>query len=540
MNGIDPSFVLVDAASNVREARRRLALHPNAHWMIVRRTVGPQVYWYTFPVDQALARMQPHGPAETVERALDLHEWRSVEARTRADVQSGAAPSGRRAPARSRRPRRRVRATPAARRAPPAGAGAGAGVRAPEVAFEEADRYKRTGHAAGPRRAGRDDLSAKAKKFAAKKSRAAGASPRRRAGRRARPRSPPTEGRAGAVPRVARRAGPRHDPRRRGRSNSKSTSRASRWRVVGAAVDIAAAPDLFDVTLVITAPGFRTARGWRHTLHVDRDAPGTSHVTVRLTAAAGAWPKGEDTMHRVIGVVYEYRGEVCGMAQRPIVIVRRGAALDPAAARDAKSFTAQAPRRVPLWVREGAVRADLTVALTRYDGNAARSNFVWSFHSPHDVPLPKPVPVKLSDDAASFARAITRDIVRLGDEASPLLAKHVRGAGKRIADRVPKAMWDALAAVAKAPAVRKRVPDVLLLTEEWSIPWELAMMAKPRDAKAPPFLGAQVNWAAGSSASPPPPRSPSPRSTCAAWWCCTATIRRTRNCPKRSSNATGS
>ncbi len=505
MDWIDRSFVLVDAASSVREVRRRLALHPNAHWLIVRRVVGARVYWYAFPVEQALARMQPHGPAEAAERALDLHEWRSVEARTRADVRSGAAQPGDvllRAPG--------VPAgvfTPPMQRAarPPAGAGPGVGIRAPEeVEMEEGPR----GGAGAPEAAPRPRRGAprrpvkKAKKFAAKKA----ARPARRGGAK---RAAAPRGRR--APKGA--SAPFHawpdvqapDTIHDGESFDLEVgfAREQVAGVVGAAVDLAAAPDLFDVTLVITAPGFRTAKGWRHTLRVNRDAPETSHVTLRLTAAAGAWPRGEDTVHRVIGVVYEYRGEVCGMAQRPIVIVRRGATLEPAAVRDAKSFASQAPRRVPLWVREGAVRADLTVALTRYDGNAARSNFVWSFHSPHDVPLPKPVPVKLSDDAASFARAITKDIVRLGDEASPLLAKHVRGAGKRIADRVPKAMWEALAAVAKAPGVRRRVPDVLLLTEEWSIPWELAMMAKPRDAKAPPFLGAQVNlgrWILGEPA----------------------------------------
>jgi hypothetical protein len=89
------------------------------------------------------------------------------------------------------------------------------------------------------------------------------------------------------------------------------------------------------------------------------------------------------------------------------------------------------------------------------------------------------------------------------------LDQFLRGIGVTVADQVPDALFDLLAAVA---ARSGGVPSVLLLSEEPFIPWELAILPAPLDPDQPHHLGAQVDvgrWVLGRRRPilPPPERT---------------------------------
>ncbi len=74
---------------------------------------------------------------------------------------------------------------------------------------------------------------------------------------------------------------------------------------------------------------------------------------------------------------------------------------------------------------------------------------------------------------------------------------------------MPAGVWSALATANARPSPPAAL-DVLLLTEEPYVPWELAVLEKRFDTTAPPFLGAQTNvgrWVLHADTTPTdPPR----------------------------------
>ena len=80
------------------------------------------------------------------------------------------------------------------------------------------------------------------------------------------------------------------------------------------------------------------------------------------------------------------------------------------------------------------------------------------------------------------------------------------GVGKEIADKLPDTFWPKLAEVwSKVRESGGATPDVLLLTDDPYVPWELAWLDTPLDPDLPHFLGAQVNigrWSADNDRIP--------------------------------------
>jgi len=93
------------------------------------------------------------------------------------------------------------------------------------------------------------------------------------------------------------------------------------------------------------------------------------------------------------------------------------------------------------------------------------------------------------------------------------------GIGRTIADAIPSSIWIALASA--NAAVAPRPLDVLLLTAEPYVPWELAVLEKRFDMSAPPFLGAQTNigrWPLEGRSTPiDPPRRVDVESIAVVW-----------------------
>lgn len=137
---------------------------------------------------------------------------------------------------------------------------------------------------------------------------------------------------------------------------------------------------------------------------------------------------------------------------------------------------------------------DLTISLTSLEPGAS-GNFGVRLFSRH---LPAPVDagtIYLGQDAKEFASRLVREVDYT--IANPVADETLNTIGRLVAEKFPDAVqstlrtvWEATAGEA-GDAEDRRIPDVLLLTDEWAVPWEL--MSISLDESRPPFLGAQVN-----------------------------------------------
>ncbi|MDX1622311.1 MAG: CHAT domain-containing protein, partial [Nitriliruptorales bacterium] len=127
--------------------------------------------------------------------------------------------------------------------------------------------------------------------------------------------------------------------------------------------------------------------------------------------------------------------------------------------------------------------------------NPAVSTYRMELSSPH---LPAPTDggsIELGSDAHAFAAQVIRDIDKT--IANRVSDETVRSFGLILRDKMPEVLFTLLEHVWKTvngpdvPAEDRRVPDVLLLTDDWMVPWELLMV--DLDPDRPQFLGAQVN-----------------------------------------------
>jgi hypothetical protein len=95
--------------------------------------------------------------------------------------------------------------------------------------------------------------------------------------------------------------------------------------------------------------------------------------------------------------------------------------------------------------------------------------------------------------------ALLQQLVNLAP--GPTADNAMRGIARQIARRIPTAFWMALKEVARAIGLEKRAPDILLVTEETRLPWELAWMEERLYDDRCNHLGAQVNigrWILGA------------------------------------------
>lgn len=137
---------------------------------------------------------------------------------------------------------------------------------------------------------------------------------------------------------------------------------------------------------------------------------------------------------------------------------------------------------------------DLTISITALEPGAL-GNFGVRLFSRH---LPGPIdagPIYLGHDAKEFASKLVREVDYT--IANPVADETLKTIGRLVAEKFPdqveaalRTVWEATAGEA-IDASQRRIPDVLLLTDEWAVPWEL--MSVSLDESRPPFLGAQVN-----------------------------------------------
>lgn len=273
---------------------------------------------------------------------------------------------------------------------------------------------------------------------------------------------------------------------------------------VGGPLDITlpAGSKRFELELIVVAEGFAMPAGCRHRLTVEGSRLDAHQVEVSLIAPD---IDGEPLLS-TISVVYFFASMPCGMAARRIaVLAAEQPPFGPAGA-SGLPWTEQPAMGSAVTVRAGTPAVDLTVIISKPDGNPAGGQYVWSFQSPHDVDLPaQPIVADLGTDGRDLGSHIIDGVQKA--EGLDMVTLKMGGLGRNIAERMPAAFWNLLREVAAAvgAATPGRKPAVLLLTAEAHVPWELARMALPLDPAAPPYLGCQVDigrWPLNDSGNP--------------------------------------
>jgi hypothetical protein len=201
---------------------------------------------------------------------------------------------------------------------------------------------------------------------------------------------------------------------------------------------------------------------------------------------------------RVITAVFSLDGRVIGVAHRT-VLVKEGPEEIPVPGQDAEEAAGTT------WVLsdDPATRPDLEIVVAR-GNDAAGTQHYWLYRSPHPAVLPpgKTLVTRLGNEA-EWARKVMRGVQ--DRTSSSALPSHLRGIGHDVADAVPRQVWAALRATARAT----NPPTVLIATWDPYVPWELAMVPDPWDMGIPHHLGAQAavgRWTYGEenrTAAPP-------------------------------------
>jgi hypothetical protein len=239
-----------------------------------------------------------------------------------------------------------------------------------------------------------------------------------------------------------------------------------------------------DVVIAYDPDSLRLDGPERHTLQVTADQP---YPCVDVTVTALALEEAPRT--RRIGVHYLQGTQVVGVAWRRFVTVDEEARVAEADAPPVAEHELLDLRPV---LRDEA--PDLVLAVVRADTGSDR--WVWSaYASDPDLPVSDaPDVATLDGEVAEFATATRRGIQFSTNAYADYLT--LAGRARRIGASVPPAVHEALTAVLGAAAARgDQAPTVLLLTEELSIPWELATLDPPVETPwggRSPFLGAHV------------------------------------------------
>src|SRR3989344_283714 len=461
--------LLLPATLLAQDALPRL-LASQADTLAVRRVEGLTVYWYSFTMDWARERVRQADPQATLKRVLDLHEFMSAPVRS-ANDSALQAPLDRDAvvldgdrfvgvqpprPAQGRPVQAPVTSLPEV--APPEMAGA----EPPSFAIEMAPE--------------------------------------------AMPEALP-ETAAPSTPPQPFSAHPRLDAPdtvqpRQAFTVTVGLAEQAQAGVIGGPVvlDLPANVQTFELGVQLIVDGFEApaGQGLQATLQVNRARPGDATVQFQLVAPGLA--SDEPTRLSSLRVLYLFEGQVCGMALRRIAVVAsqpQGAEPQPAHVQGhGQVWTQSTPQASAVNVQTGLPPVDLTVVIDQPDGDPSQGRFVWRFTSPHTTDLlHQAVPSDLGTGGAEFGGKVITEVhqATLLDMAELM----VTGLGRTIHDAAPPELWQALRTVHRAmqAAGEQRALNVLLLTAEPHVPWELALFddADKLIADAPPLLGCQVN-----------------------------------------------
>lgn len=521
--------LLLPATLLAQDALPRL-LASQADILAVRRVESLTVYWYSFPMDWARERVRQADPQATLKRVLDLHEFLSAPVRAANDsalqapldrdavvldgdrfvgVQPPLTAQSRpvQAPVTSPAMATRPTSQPSTSRRPHAGQEQFGQVQQ-QIQHQERSPFTQHQNALPPEVALPEMAGAEPPSFSIEM--APEAMPEARPETAAPSTSPPQP--FSAHPRLD---APDTVQPRQAFTVTVGLAEQAQAGVIGGPVvlDLPANVQTFELGVQLIVEGFEApaGQGLQATLQVNRARPGDATVQFQLVAPGLA--SDEPTRLSSLRVLYLFEGQVCGMALRRIAVVGsqpQAAELQPAHVQGhGQVWTQAAPQASAVNVQTGLPPVDLTVVIDQPDADPSQGRFVWRFTSPHTSDLPlQPVPSDLGTGGAEFGGKVINEVhqATLLDMAELM----VTGLGRTIHDAAPPELWQALRTVHSAmqAAGEHRALNVLLLTAEPHVPWELALFddADKLIADAPPLLGCQVNlgrWPLDHSELPP-------------------------------------
>jgi hypothetical protein len=209
---------------------------------------------------------------------------------------------------------------------------------------------------------------------------------------------------------------------------------------------------------------------------------------------------------RRLGVHYIVDGQVVGIAWRSVVAVPY--------AKDVP--TAPTPHTGPDALMDlepllGTDQPDLILSICASDG-AATGEFVWTaYAAASGVTVPDaPRSSTLDSDLQGFVTEMRQTVSQSQGPFADYLS--LAGKAKRMGRAVPDGIQGVVRAVVEDPS-RTTAPSILLLTEEVTLPWELAVLDPPLDSPwggIAPFLGAHAaisRWPLSEKRPRPSPRA---------------------------------
>ena len=258
---------------------------------------------------------------------------------------------------------------------------------------------------------------------------------------------------------------------------------------------------IFEVEVVVDPKSLEIQGKAVVKLTVTRDAPYPS-ATVTLKALTDPMLSGE----RTIRLLFRREGRIVGMAKRHLKVV-------DSADQVATTSPPPAPGRhmldlAPLLDDEPP---DLVVGLYRADEPG--DMYVWDVYPLHgsftlaDEDRRTRIDKSAHDLATYTGRKMAADSFK-----GPPGYRELVGYGDLIQKNIPTSVR---AALRKVVAGRDDAPAVLFLTEEASVPWELAVLRNPpletKYAGSAPFLGAHLSISRWPSDDDDPAPAPAPR-----------------------------
>jgi hypothetical protein len=209
---------------------------------------------------------------------------------------------------------------------------------------------------------------------------------------------------------------------------------------------------------------------------------------------------------RRIGVHYIVGGQVVGIAWRTVVVVPY--AKDVAAA---PAPTVHPDALMDLEPLLGTDQPDLILSICASDG-AATGEFVWTAYAgASDVTVPDaPRSSTLDSDLQGFVTEMRQTVSQSQGPFADYLS--LAGKAKRMGRAIPDGIQSVLRSVIE-DTTRTAAPTILLLTEEVTLPWEIAVLDPPLDTAwggISPFLGSHAaisRWPLTEKRPRPSPRS---------------------------------
>jgi hypothetical protein len=252
-----------------------------------------------------------------------------------------------------------------------------------------------------------------------------------------------------------------------------------------------------DIDVMVEAPDFTCARGWKQTLAVTKADPFTPTIQLHLIPLA---PDDMTVRMSIVRVHYSYKGQPAGLVTRRI-------ALGDATLEEGEAITQ--PAVAALQIAPTATPVDLTIRISRRDASDSARELIWTLiDCAHPIALPnEPITQKVGDrdTASSFASKVTSQVNAA--DGTVTVDTMMRGIGTLIRRAMPAPVLQVLLDVAAAVG-QARLARILLLTDECFIPWELTLLEPAPNAARAPFLGAQFavsRWIHGEADVPVPP-----------------------------------